>query len=99
MTEKEIPPALSAAEWKEWRAYKAGLARTRTNPERDALIALQTMARNNDLLPDDSPYKVTHNTVADLYSAAECLESEGKSKEANATRRIARTLAASLGPE
>lgn len=98
MPNETMTPALNDAEWKEWRQYKAELAQTQADPIRAARQALQTMARNNDLLPDASPYKITHVTVFDLRAAADCLETQGETKRAETTRVIASMLEASLGP-
>ena len=99
MSQNPITPALTPAEWAEWRAYKSQLAQTTIDPVRAALVALQTAARNNDLLPEGSPYKITHQTVTDLRAAADCLESEGHATQADSIRTIASMLFASLGPE
>ena len=98
MKNKHVEPALSPQEWVEWRAYKRQLNAKSNDSVRATRNALQTIARNNDLLPDDSPYKITHATVQDLHAAADCLEKEGQTDKADATRNIAAMLHASLEP-
>lgn len=99
MTNAPLTPALTAEEWVEWREYRENVRRETRDPERAAFIALQTMARNNDLLPDDSAYKFTRATIHDLHAAADCLQSTNDHQAANSLLQIARMLEATVAPE
>jgi hypothetical protein len=96
----ENPPitvALTVDQWAEWDRYISSRG-VRMDPARDAKIALETLARNNDILPPGSPFQITHKTVHDLREAAKCLDDAGHSSAAESTRETAAMLVAILRP-
>ena len=64
------------------------------------LEALSRGAASCTFVEQDAPaIRALRANVANLRAAADCLESDGKQREASSTRAIATMLAASLGPE